>query len=166
MIVSFRKEKNMKNKKILALLLSLVMLFCLVSCGEAKNSETGEAPVKGEQTVEEQVNVEIFLMMQNGDKQIHPCGVPAGKSVKMIDLINENPDWGFSWSGDYFVERFNGAEPDSSKNEYIAIYTTDKAQSTGESVEIEGIEFYYAALGITGLELKDGQSYLFRVENF
>jgi len=68
-----------------------------------------------------------------------------------------------------FVTAICDVTPDATKNEYIAMYSSlsGEAYAFGEAAfELDGVSFYYTAVGVADLPLLEGETYIFRLESW
>ena len=151
-------------KKITASILTVILLFSLLSCAQSQetNATTGANVTENNPTAtvilageEDQV---IVLNLSSLEENVSLYD--AMKSETYRDQFQAEVT-----EGEYlFLNRLKGLTPGES--EYIAIYTDDSAFSFGDPVEIKGHNYCYASVGIADLILKDGAQYLFCVEAF
>ncbi len=147
----------------LALILALSVL---VSCGGVADSGTALVRIgaPNSEGVYEYTDYAVELS-RLGDKSLG--------AVSLLDYIKEEND-GFDYSiteGLYgaYIESVGGLLPSSGKGEYIAIYTSEKADATtgmDEPVTIDGSIYYYSGVGISSMTVNDGTVILLRLESY
>ncbi|MBR2018911.1 MAG: hypothetical protein IKA05_00765 [Clostridia bacterium] len=68
-----------------------------------------------------------------------------------------------------FVTAICGVTPNPAKNEFVAMYSSlsGEAYAFGEAAfELDGVSFYYTAVGVADLPLLEGETYIFRLESW
>ena len=177
----------MKQIKILSLILALVMLFCLASCGtevtqkteEAKTVETAAPAVTAETAVTEEEpvaekTVKVLIAATDGTKTVEVKLSDLGEDATLADALKADAykdefDAEFSEDGS-MINAVKGIVPDTANGEYLFIYTTDTTtpgivDTTSPyttKVEVDGTVFYSANVGAGALVLAAGESYLFK----
>lgn len=169
----------MKQLKILTLMLALVLLFSLAACAQEapKTSMETEGSQATLVTTEEEPTGTFAVILVTDEET---SSIP----VKRSDLQGESLlDLFFSegyvdifeadvTQEDYvMLNSLKGLTPDAAKNEYIAIYTTDKEIADVESaftqpIEVDGKTYYGANFGVADIAPKNGEAYLFQIATF
>lgn len=81
------------------------------------------------------------------------------KESGKFDFVSEDSAFGQS------IVSINGVENPADWSSYWASYTTDSENgNTEQAKSIDGVNWYYAMLGISSLKVKAGASYMFRFE--
>jgi hypothetical protein len=148
-------------KKILSIALILVMLFALASCG-ATVGEQGDVTFVIENRDGTYSTYKMYLEdVENKDKGA--LGV-----IESLNSRENNPlpvDMNGTW-----MNSIGTLIPDSSKNEFISIYTS-LARDMGVwdgvlSLEYEGVTLTQSNFGIDGMSVEKGTVILFRIETW
>lgn len=135
---------------LIAVLLCLTVASCAKSPTATIRFENGDA-------------VELFTVklsdFQDGASLYDVLKETDALHAKMDESDPESP----------FVTSFCNVTPDVTKNEYIAMYSTltQEAYAYGDiAFELDGVPFYYTAVGVSDLPLLEGETYLFRLESW
>ena len=174
----------MKQIKLFSLILAVAMLLSLAACGTtpAKTTEPAEtvtsaAQTAGNETPAKQETCTIVIKDGDSVKTTTIDLTEFADEVMLQDVITDtkyvdkfNPDVS---DGDYgaFLNSIAGLNPDATKNEYIAIYTTDAdsgdaAGTYAAPITVEGKTYYSANFGISSLPVKANESYLFTIGSY
>jgi hypothetical protein len=156
-----KRKGDKKMKKILSIALILVMLFALASCG-ATVGEQGDVTFVIENRDGTYSAYKMYLEdVENKDKGA--LGV-----IESLNSRENNPlpvDMNGTW-----MNSIGTLIPDSSKNEFISIYTS-LARDMGDwdgvlSLEYEGVTLTQSNFGIDGMSVEKGTVILFRIETW
>ena len=148
-------------KRILSLVLVLVMMFSLASCG-ATVGERGDVTFVIENRDGSYAVYKTYLEeVENRDKGA--LGV-----IESLNSREKNPlpvDMDGTW-----MNSIGGLTPDASKNEFISIYTS-LASDAGVwdgvlTLEYEGVTLTQSNFGIDGMSVEEGTVILFRIETW
>ncbi len=164
-----KEEKEMKKIKAFAaaLLALAVLLLCLTACGGV--SESGYAAVVVE--TENEGDIKYLVFSVNLDELTDKSqGV-----YSVLEHLLADADSGFTYEieGTY-ITSVMGVTPDSSKHEYIAIYTNEKADfavpdawtPVVPTVDYNGSTLTSSGLGVHSMTVNDGTVILFRMETW
>ena len=152
-------------KKITALILTVVMLLCLVSCGG---------------TLGEQGDVSVVIETRDGTYTVYKAyledvsnkGEGVYGVIQYLMAREDNPltaDIVDSTYGAY-VNAIGSLSPDATKNEYVCLYTSlEKDFDTSDyvsEIEYEGTILKTSGLGLTSMSAEKGTIILFRIETW
>ena len=177
----------MKQTKILAMLLALVMLFTFAACAK----EEAQKPAQSAETVAETVataaetateetaaegSVTVLIVTAEGKETVEVALADLGEGATLLDALKAEPYaeqfQADITEGDYvMVNSVKGLVPDAANNEYVAIYATDMNFVDADSeftttAEVDGVTFYTTNVGAADLVLAAGESYLFQIATF
>lgn len=156
-----KKKRRQKMKKILSLILAVVMILGLVSCGAV---------------VGEQGDVTFVIENRDGSYDVYKMYLEDVENrdkgaLGVIESLNarENNPLPVDMSGT-MMKSIGSLEPDASKGEYIFIYTSlEKDFGTGDfasTIEYEGQTLTMAGVGIESMSVEAGTVILFRIETW
>ena len=148
-------------KKITALILAVIMIVGLVSCGA---------------TVGEVGDVTFVIENRDGSYDVYKIYLEDVETkdkgaLGVIESLNsrENNPLPVNMSGTW-MNSIGSLVPDSSKNEYIALYTSfEKDFGTDDfatTVEYEGQTLTMSGFGIDSMSVEKGTIILFRIETW
>ena len=148
-------------KKILSLILAIVMIVGLASCGA---------------TVGEEGDVTFVIENRDGTYDVYKMYLEDVEdkdrgALGVIDSLNkrENNPLPVDMSGTW-MNSIGSLTPDGTKNEYVALYTSlERDQGTWDgvgSVEYEGMTLVASNFGIDGMSVEKGTVILFRIETW
>ena len=148
-------------KKILSLILAVVMVFGLASCG-ATVGEEGDVTFVIENRDGSYEVYKIYLEdVENKDKG----ALGVLESLKERDNNPLPVDMSGTW-----MNSIGSLIPDSESREYIAIYTSlEKDFGTGDfaaTLEYDGVTLTMAGVGIELMSAEQGTVILFRIETW
>ncbi len=162
----FRKGENMKNTKrlltwILVVVLALSLTVCLTACID--KPETIELNKLELPKMEKN---QMVVIIKNGENDYTDIVVTLNKDVTngdelinyLVDTKTFSVEWEDSQYGKFLVA-IGKIKADSSKNEYISIYTSvtaDNGEATDPVYTVDGVKLYYSAKGISQMTVEDG----------
>lgn len=138
-------------KKVFSIILLFIALFALSSCKDEND---------------------VTVLIKNGDKVVEIIvddkDITEGMTMEQLLLSDEYKD---KFKADMvdgaYGKYINGIyeiTPDSSKGEYISVYTTLFDYTFGEAVVVNEIEFKAASVGVSELMIVAGAAYMFSLE--
>ena len=148
-------------KKILSLILAIVMIVGLASCGA---------------TVGERGDVTFVIENRDGTYDVYKMYLEDVENkdkgaLGVIESLNqrENNPLPVDMSGTW-MNSIGSLIPDGTKNEYVALYTSlERDQGVWDgvgTVEYEGITLVASNYGIDGMSVEKGTVILFRIETW
>jgi len=156
-----------------AILLVVAICFAFVACDNAEvtpgntdfviTSENCGVTVKENNIVVIKAKQEIFDMLDS-NKQFLANYMELLKDANVLDYVAKEGSYGL------FIETVNGVTANAA-SEYWRICTNDADYSSpaGEwntPVEIDGITYLSAALGVSSLPVKVGATYVLKLESY
>ncbi|MBQ3866428.1 MAG: hypothetical protein II776_05950 [Clostridia bacterium] len=178
----------MKRMKILALVLTLVMLFSIAACANegaqkttapAETAATAQTAATEETAEAEKVLCTALIKTEDGTTVVEIDLNELKEGATMLDAFKSD-----AYKGEFdadveegqyvMLNGLKGLTPDGTKNEYIAVYSTDtttagivdKDSEYTLTEEIGGTTYYTTMVGVADLTLKEGESYLFQIATF
>ena len=138
-------------KKVFSIILLFIALFALSSCKDEND---------------------VTVLIKNGDKVVEIIvddkDITEGMTLEQLLLSDEYKDKfkADMVDGAYgkYINRIYEITPDSSKGEYISVYTTLFDYTFGEAVVVNEIEFKAASVGVSELMIVAGAAYMFSLE--
>lgn len=138
-------------KKVFSIILLFIALFALSSCKDEND---------------------VTVLIKNGDKVVEIIvddkDITEGMTMEQLLLSDE---YKYKFKADMvdgaYGKYINGIyeiTPDSSKGEYISVYTTLFDYTFGEAVVVNEIEFKAASVGVSELMIVAGAAYMFSLE--
>lgn len=151
-------------KKLIVIILSMVLLICLTSCGEATVNATVVASAKGSQGSPRVCEV-IIRAEADGGSLADALEYLSNEGRLTYD--GSESEYGF------FITSLIGVEADASANEYFAIYTTLGEYDGVVYSNAEYASFKHgnktlgsASYGVSGLPMVKGELYALVLENY
>lgn len=173
----------MKQIKILALVLALVTLFTFAACAKQETPAATGAPAETtvtaetaapEETAAEEVAT-VLVAAADGTKTVEMKLADLAEGATLADALKADAykdEFGAEFSEDgSMINALAGLVPETANNEFICIYTTDTttegvvdvSSEWTTKVDVDGVTFYSANVGVGALTLVAGESYLFQI---
>ena len=138
-------------KKVFSIILLFIALFALSSCKDEND---------------------VTVLIKNGDKVVEIIvddkDITEGMTMEQLLLSDEYKDkFKADMVDSAYGKYINGIyeiTPDSSKGEYISVYTTLFDYTFGGAVVVNEIEFKAASVGVSELMIVAGAAYMFSLE--
>lgn len=138
-------------KKVFSIILLFIALFALSSCKDEND---------------------VTVLIKNGDKVVEIIVDDKDITEKMtLEQLLLSDEYKDKFKADMvdgaYGKYINGIyeiTPDSSKGEYISVYTTLFDYTFGEAVVVNEIEFKAASVGVSELMIVAGAAYMFSLE--
>ena len=147
----------MKKLKIIAVLLSIVLMLALTSCGETSS--------EGAKLV---YSTDTYIVIEAAE-----TGGSLEDALKALSDAGELTYGGSESEYGFYLTSINGREVDASANEYWAVYTTlgeyeGVAYSSAEfgTFDYNGKSLASASYGVSGLIMVEGELYVIVLESW
>ncbi len=156
----------MKNTKrlltwILVVVLALSATLCLTAC-----IDKPEVIELNKLEVPKMEKNQMVVVIKNGENDYTDIVVTLDKDItngdQLINYLVEHKTLSVKWQdskyGKYLTE-IGSIKPDSSKKEYVSIYTrvtADNGEATQPVYTVDGVNLYYSAKGISEMTVEEG----------